>query len=83
MMMTMMRQWRIDNDNNDNDGENAGRAVSTYLDTQTIQAPPAGRSQSWGLGSEKFKIHIFKLNNIVLFFKYSVLVIIRKFDNAG
>lgn len=49
MMMTMMRQQRIDDDNNDNDDENAGRAVSTYLDTQTIQAPPAGRSQSWGL----------------------------------
>ena len=45
MMMTIMR--RIDN--NDNDEENAVWAVSTYLDTQTIQAPPAGRSQSWGL----------------------------------
>ena len=52
-MMTMMKQWRIDDDNNEIDDENAGRAVSTYLDTQTIQAPPAGRSQSWGLWSEK------------------------------
>ena len=53
MMTMMMRQRRIDNDNNDNDDENAGWAVSTYLDTQTIQAPPAGRSQSWGLWSGK------------------------------
>ena len=54
MMTMMMRQRRIDNDNNDNDDENAGWAVSTYLDTQTIQAPPAGRSQSWGLWSKKW-----------------------------